>query len=100
MQNNNPSSIPYFTQAISCDSLYTEAYFNRGIANGMLEHYADAIADMNRCLALGKKTSEVYFALGVYKISQTHYTEGCEALSIAAQMGDQKALAMQKQYCR
>jgi tetratricopeptide (TPR) repeat protein len=100
MQNQSAKAIGHFNRSIQIDSTSADAYFNRGIAFGMLKEYVKAIHDLDKCLTLGKKTSDVYFARGVQRISISNFQAGCDDLAKASEMGNQQAADMQNQYCK
>ncbi len=100
MQNNSSASIGYFNRSISLDSTFADAYYNRGIAFGMIKEYNKAIQDLNTCIALGNTSPDVYFARGVNNISLLKHAAGCDDLKKAEEMGHQQAADMRKQYCK
>lgn len=100
MRENSSTSIGYFNRSIKLDSTFADAYFNRGIAYGMMKEYRKAIRDLNTCIKLGNTSPDVYFARGVNKISLFNYAAGCDDLAKAEELGYEKASNMRKQYCK
>ncbi len=100
MQNKNGDAIDYFDKAIEIDPTYADAFYNRGIAYGLLQKPQKALNDLNKCLELGKNSSDVYFAMGVQKINLNDFASGCKDLRTAADMGNKQASDMSKRYCK
>ncbi len=46
------------------------------------------------------KTADVYFAIGVQKVGMNNFKDGCDDLKTAAEMGNQQASELRKQYCK
>jgi tetratricopeptide (TPR) repeat protein len=99
-RNRSQKAIGYFDESIKLNPNSADALFNRAIAYGMMKLYDNAIRDLNKCVDLGKKTSEVYYARGVQYISLNKFTEGCADISEAVAMGNQDAVAIQQQFCK
>ena len=100
MRGRNEASIGYFDHSIKLDSAFSDSYYNRAIAYGMLKDYRPAIRDLNKCIELGNVSADVYFARGVNKISLSNFAAGCDDLKEAQKMGHQQAAEMRDQYCR
>ena len=100
MQQKSKKAIDYLTRSIEIDSSFADAFYNRGIAYGMLEEYAPALKDLEKSRALGKSSADVIFAIGVQKLSLRMMEEGCADLATAAEMGYDEAVNMQNKYCK
>jgi len=64
-----------------------------------MKKYNEAIGDLNKCIALGKTTAEVYYLCGVNYISMNQYNKGCEDLEKAKVLGHIEAANLLKMYC-
>ena len=100
MQNRNEKALSYFNRSLELDPENIDAYYNRGIAYGLLLKPQEALNDLNKCLHLGKKTADLYFALGVQKIGMNNFDDGCRDLKTASEMGYEQASEMIIQYCK
>lgn len=100
MEGKNSEAVNYLNKAIEIDANYTDAYYNRGIAYGLLEKHIEALSDLEKCLKLGKKTADLYFAMGVQRIALNNFPAGCSDLKTAAEMGSDQAEQMRIQYCK
>ena len=58
-QNNYQEAKKYFSAAIQADSLYAEAFYNRGYCNELLHLFPEAKLDYKKALALKKKYKKV-----------------------------------------
>jgi tetratricopeptide (TPR) repeat protein len=81
------------------DTSNVEALFNRAYAYNSLKEHTKAIIDLDKCIALGKKTSEVYYLRGVQYINLGNSASSCSDLDIAAKAGHEEAKKLYKMYC-
>lgn len=100
MQNRNDRALIYFNRSLEFDPENIDAYYNRGIAYGLLHMPQEALKDLNKCKQLGKNTADLYFALGVQKIGMNNFEEGCSDLKKASEMGYEQVSEMLTQYCK
>jgi len=100
MQNRNDKALSYFNRSLEFNPENIDAYYNRGIAYGLLLKPQEALNDLNKCLQLGKKTADLYFALGVQKIGMNNFDDGCNDMKTASEMGYEQAAEMLNQYCK
>jgi len=99
MNGNYNSAIKYFDKLITETDVNANALFNRAICLGELKRNKEALDDLNKCIELGLKTAEVYFARGVQNIATHSYEKGCNDLKIAANNGHLEARRIMKMYC-
>ena len=56
--------------------------------------------DLNKCLALGKNSGDIYYARGVEYICLNKFPLGCEDFEKALQLGYKEAQGKIDEYCR
>lgn len=99
MQANFKEATRHFTNLIDTDNSNAEAFFNRAYAYGELKKHNQAIADLDKCVSLGKKTPEVYYLRGVQYIHLSNYSGSCPDLNIAMKNGHEEAKKLYNMYC-
>ena len=62
IQGDYQKSITNFTKVIRLSPYEIEAYYNRGIAYGKIDHNIDAIADFNEAIRLNNNMVDIYIA--------------------------------------
>ncbi len=60
-------AIDDYTKAISIDSAYAEAYFNRAMSLYNLKEYALAIIDFNKAISVDNKLAKAFYYRGIVK---------------------------------
>ena len=99
-KQEHDKALDYFNKSIEANDSFADAYYNRGIALGLLERYQEALEDLTKSLELGKKSADVYFAMGIQKINLGYTAEGCNDLATAEKMGHEQAALMRNTYCK
>lgn len=99
MQAKTKEAVKTFTQIILGNPKMETALFNRALAYGELKEYGLAINDLDACMGLGYKTSDVYFARGVQYIAINNYPMGCNDMQKALELNHPKAKEMINIYC-
>lgn len=99
MQSNFKGAAKQFSSLLNKDTSNVEALFNRAYAYNGLKEHTKAIMDLDKCIGLGKKTSEVYYLRGVQYIGLGNYASSCSDLDIAAKAGHEEAKKLYKMYC-
>ena len=100
LQQHNREAITFFNRSVELDTAFTDAFYNRGIAFGMMEEYQKAVEDLERSIALGNSSSDVHYALGIQLISLYRTEEGCRQLARAEELGHTDAALMRDRYCK
>lgn len=62
-------AIDYYDKAINLDPHYAAAYYNRGIAKGVLGNYTEAITDYSQTIKLRPKFADAYHNRGNAKVN-------------------------------
>lgn len=70
-----------------------EIYYYRGIDNMALEDYEAAIVDFEKAIDMGKKDTEVYYDLGICRVSSGKVDEGIENLKQVINNNDKPELS-------
>jgi tetratricopeptide (TPR) repeat protein len=79
--------------------LYSQAYFNRGIAKSNLQDYRGAIADYNKAIEIDPLDSKAYFNLGFSKYKINDLNGACLDWSKAGELGYYEAYDTIKKVC-
>lgn len=77
-----------FNRAIELDSLYVEAYFNRGFIYGYFEEYEKSITDFSRVIELSPTDGEAYLHRSLMRARLGDREGELEDLKQAARYGD------------
>lgn len=68
-QGNYRGAIIYYTRAIELDSLYKEAYCQRGISKQWLNDHQAALSDFNKAIDLDSLYAEAYCSRALSKVN-------------------------------
>lgn len=79
-----------FTEVISIDSNYTEAYFFRGYTRYKTDDYKSAIQDLDIVLSLDAEYYSVYIYRGLSKCALSDTAGGIDDLTLCIQKADSK----------
>jgi tetratricopeptide (TPR) repeat protein len=84
----------YFSKAIKADPAFADAYYERGIINGRLQLYAEAIADFSRVIKLNPGDVSAYNSRGLARAKGVQeYDKAIEDFTQALKLDPQYAEA-------
>jgi tetratricopeptide (TPR) repeat protein len=71
-----PDAVDLFTQAIEENNTIAEAYFDRGVCQGLLMNHKAAIADYDTAIVINPTYKEAYLNRGCAEINLSLQTKG------------------------
>ena len=98
-QNTYQEAINDYTMALSLDSNFTYAWYNRAKARIGINDFYGAIMDLTRAIACDPTFGEAYFNQGLVRIIMRENDDACVSLSKAGELGILEAYPVIKRYC-
>lgn len=88
-----------YDKVIELDPNFHFAWYNRGYVKAMTGDYWGAIRDFTRAIELEPEFAAAYYNKGLLLVYQNLKTVGCRDLSMAGELGIEKAYPVMKRYC-
>ena len=99
LEHTYQAVIDDYDKAITLDSTFSFAYYNRGFVYCTMGNYKKAEEDFSAAAVYNSDFPEAYYNRGLIRILLNKKAEGCEDLSHAGEMGILDAYKVIKRYC-